>query len=1196
MATESALPEISQSALPELDLKLPAARAKAPPFDPFPEGVPSSPPPRVKIPMFPEDPSPDDVPFPEVLPGRTPTAKTEKFDPFSSDGKAFDPFGGVAFPEVEGRVPAPRSPDAPAADDVPFPEVAQPQAQAPAAPTAPAKEGGEFKDALKYVGGKLWRVVRSPYTGYEEMYKLGKEAIKGTGRPTVGGILEEYVRPSPPDPADASYSNKSVGGFAGNVLKSTYKGVRDIGESLATAPIAGAKAGYDLYSEASKPMRPGYGPMTVFKDWQENIPKQIGDALIEKYAKNYQAQNPGEWVKNEKTGKMEKREASGVKAFLDTAYEDPFGVVLDAAAVKDLGAASVKAVGKAVGSKSLVETGNAIAHIEETLARKTVDKVLPEKWSEYLRNRKEVLGYKGEEMSRAQNLAKEDDNALMAVYTKLTPAESKIVRDVHLLGEGAGVDAVEAVRNNPTMYRAYTEYGEYLKNNREAFLQAEGLLDRKVLTDRVAAQYAVAKYGDMEPATIKVAKQEIAAMKEFKPVYVPTRREVELMAASEMIPFQKPEFKQGKVGFLERFTGKAPFYEMPQEYIPKVVNSWRKTEGNIRWVRKVQDSPTLVRAVSKAEAGREAMLPTQGIFSKYFDEAGKYKAKALFQKELIAKYGHDQAMGMLLHDAATQKRWKQISDIVANPAVRHILRMEFSKLAQTPGMFLRAYDKLIGYFRVGATTLNPHYYVGNALGDAVLSLINGTLPTELRRADRLKDVAPMQATRAASQVAEGAKGKLLTMFDYLNEVDAAGKRGIIVKKVAQNLRDAGIRSFELEGKLREILPAIEDLSDAQVARGRLQESIAKGIDRKTAIGRAEAEAQKALQSAATPAEKATAKAELAKVKGQKTKLMKDLTGRMAESGDIQKFLPEMQEKAAIVRPAVERANAFFADYLGMGPIQQYLFRRLVPFFPFNKAMATLAFKLPFIAPRSTFLWNRYSAMMASQIDDPQNPGYLKNYMPMFLRENGDTVWASMKGLSPFGGLRRSMIFGVNVPAIAAFWEQNPLISVGLKGVGLKTVFSRSSIPYGELLTDAHNGAVHQFEENGSVRKVIDEPDLLKGVSEFFPSVRLAEKVLIPYQMAPEGWLLHPVPSKDRAGRVTPKPSLWDHPGQTLLDLLGVRTIEKNAGQAKAQEMRKKVGIINDAKRQIMNAAPEKRQAMMEHLKDWIKTGMEFEQD
>lgn len=1044
------------------------------------------------------------------------------------------------------------------------------------------------------------------------------EVLKDDGPafPEVEAPKQEAASDDVPFPEVAKPKKKSVTGFLGNVIPSAFHVAKDIGESIAMAPIHGAKAVADVMGENFK-NNPGQwvknpetgrsekrGLLNISRGggydsgdfWNElgkgyvDTGKDVWKALYQKYQDRYD-QQPAD-------------KKSWINAVVDTSYEDPVGVALDASVVKDIAVAPFKAVGK-LGDKAAIRAAEGAmgalkpgpkaiqAGLEATAApnlaqrvgsaAQAVDTVGTDLAGKAFKKagslvgidtdaRKATLQLKGEELSRVPVKQAEDYDRLLTSYKVLGPDERAAVAEVQRLGEGATPEALQAVRSNPVMRKIVDDYAGFLKGEREKFLQDANLLDKPTLQRRVEAQYALEKYGDMEPASMAKARKDIGKMREFKPQYVPSEAEIRegngildgLWGGKDEKMLGAPSVgRLGKVKFLEKFTGKAGISTDPLEYTKRLIDSYRKVEGNVRWLQRIESNPDLVKAVSRAEL--KDIIPTEGIYRKYLQNGGKDRARALYQMQLEKEHGSAKAMEMLQKDPATIKTWKGIAGITANDTVRKILSLEFSKWGQQPGAALRAYENVIGLFRKGATKYNPHYYTGNAVGDAILSLMDGVGPRTLGLADKLKEYSPFQARRTASVNAEGLQtGKLGKLYDYINEVDAAGKRGIIVKETAAKLKDIGISKAQMEDALKEVLPSIEKLGDAEVARIQLHERIAKKVE--SLHG-----------NKLSPKAKATMTARL--------------EAEALDAGVMEKQVSGLAQSAEIVRPAVARANSFFADYVGMGPVEQYLFRRLIPFYAFNKSMAMLAFKLPFIAPKMTFLWNRYATMMQGMTADPDAP---PGYIPFGVSKEGKVYWVSAKGLSPFGGLRMSRSGGMEHPELLDFWRQNPILSTIATMKGEKNQFSKASIPYGTLITGVHNGAVYEYQEDGSVKKVIDEPPLVQTLAHYFPIVGTIERALFPYQLTKEGFLNYWTPEKNFAGEYKyPNASLLPvvgKPDQAMGNVLGVKTIEKSRSELQMAKVQREKMVMKEFEKRIKTTTdPDEREGLIEQFKDWMKT-------
>jgi hypothetical protein len=1088
----------------------------------------------------------------------------------------------VSFPEVESTISFPEV-EAPA---VSFPEVETPAVSFPEVEQEQPQEAAPGKPQ-----------AQKPVTPVGD---------------TIDAITNQMNSWFGQDPKAApAQQERTIGGFAKNILPSIGKNVRDIGKGILLAPVMGVKAASDLYREASKPDQRWKNETSagkMLKDVFGGAVEQVGDSLIDKYAEAYydrkglkphEQGGHGAWVPDpENPGHLKKDESTVSGAIGRAAYEDPMGVALDVAAAKDILAAGGKAVGKTArmaGDLSAARKAEAAmeavkpgakaieAGLEATAKPNIVQRVggAIEKGSELFDTagsraaravsdatmkglnkvsggwlgaadpeaRRLALRLKGEEGARAAVKAAEDERSLVPAYQSLSKEEIAALEEVKRLGDGASPKALDVVHQNPIAIQAAQDYADYVSGVREDYMKANGLKNDAALKTRVAAQYAIEKGWGTKPGALKKAAAEIDQMKQFKPTYVPTRAEAASGMSMEKVLAEPSTIRQGKVGFLERFKGQQPFASDPFEYIPKMAKDFRKTEGNIRWLQRIQDEPSLVAAKTAKEARGQEPIFTQGAYSKYFDEGGKYKAQGIFQRQLVNEHG-DRAFSMM-RTPAVQKRIAQISKIVPNETVGRILKLEFSKWANEPGMLIRGWDKINNVFKTAAIKYNPHYYSGNAVGDAVLSLLAGVTPGDLRLGDKLKEFAPFQARRAASVHSDAFTGRFGKAMDWINDVDAAGKRGIITKEVAAKLTKAGISRAELEAELQRVLPSVEKYADAQVARSQAHEILAKRREALSkATGRGKAAAQAKYDQAAAAAQ------------------------------EIEKTLPQLRVDAELVRPAIERANQFFADYHGLGPIEQYVLRRIYPFYAFNKAMFTLAVKLPAVAPKMGATLRHFADYMIAQTNEDDRPGRLKGYTQTgFKGEGGKPVSASFESLSPFGGLKPGRLLNVDIPG----WMdplQSPIVAAGYGAMGGKTVYSS---PYGGGdVVPSKGGKGYETMPDGSIRKVVPQSGILETAGKMAPILPQLERAIFPNGAG----VFTPEAAKKRG---TDKPLNTKDHLDALLSSIGLKTVTKTVGEMKQEKMPQVYSYVQDAIDDIKRAGPEERQKKVQQLRTWLKT-------
>ncbi len=302
----------------------------------------------------------------------------------------------------------------------------------------------------------------------------------------------------------------------------------------------------------------------------------------------------------------------------------------------------------------------------------------------------------------------------------------------------------------------------------------------------------------------------------------------------------------------------------------------------------------------------------------------------------------------------------------------------------------------------------------------------------------------------------------------------------------------------------------------------------------------------------------------------------DLTEK-AMAREIER-IPELARKAEIAEQAMDRANTFLGEYLGLGPIERGVFRRLVPFYPWMKAMSKLAFTFPFIAPGKAFFWHRYAAAMTEMMGDPELPDWLAAYTPAFVRANGDTVWARFTALSPFGSLRTEKIGDIPIPSILAFWRSNPWISTGYKLIGGKDQWNAGSVPYGEDLVAVNDGEVYRFNEQGKLEKVIAQPPAIRTLAHSFPVVQMIDQLISNYDVRkgkpvlnPDGTVKYPVELHQR-----------------LAQAAGVKLLQRSREQVMATERSQAKHALDELRSQYKRADPERRKYIEGIFEDYSR--------
>lgn len=244
-----------------------------------------------------------------------------------------------------------------------------------------------------------------------------------------------------------------------------------------------------------------------------------------------------------------------------------------------------------------------------------------------------------------------------------------------------------------------------------------------------------------------------------------------------------------------------------------------------------------------------------------------------------------------------------------------------------------------------------------------------------------------------------------------------------------------------------------------------------------------------------------------------------------------KDIPGWERKAELANHLYDRANAFLGEYYGLGPLERSVMKRIIPFYPWAKAMAKLTFTYPFMAPTRAFAWHKLASAAASMAGDDELPEWLAPYLPVFVTKEGNYIWLKLIGGNPFAGTGRTQFYREPIPKLIAFWENNPAVATLQTGIGYKGQFSQATIPYGEPVVSLVDGSVYKFKGEGEIEKILPAPPLTTYLSNMFPITQMMSQLISRHDVR-KGPTLNP----DGTYRF---PKEW---WQALLEFVGIKTV------------------------------------------------------
>lgn len=889
----------------------------------------------------------------------------------------------------------------------------------------------------------------------------------------------------------------------------------------------------------------------------KNTGKALGHAIFDKYGKY------------------------GVRAL----YEKPIDVVGDVMTVLSLGGGAIAKGGQLANMPKVTAAGKAVSGVPGKLGQMVADLPLRAVGINP-KTRKLLTTYEREERAIGEITKKKLGDILDEKFKGFTDREKALLDRAAV--EGATAAELAA---NPRVKDALDAYSGIVREIREKQLGEAG---RKLLSQADMDAAVIKKLANRKGIPVEEAAKLYEDL-EVKPIYTPAIAEGKQVGIFDLI-WGPDDIRLGKVGFLEPFKG-GKFSQDPVAYMKKAVNDFVDTETRLRFMDRVIQDPRLTRAALKGEAALGKVVP-EGIYKRYFDDNSR--AEAIGARDTRLKHGIEKAEQLLTSDPVTQKYVKSIAAVGAtDPTVANYLRWTFTRASGRLGAFLRIYDKLLGMFKVSATTLNPRYYTGNIVGDGILSVMAGEVGLHWGVARRLLDSLPPEL-RAGARAAL-SENPVLAKFQNLAQIaqaaDDLARAGIWTKETAKVFKEAGASFASAEQTFEEFARtvgrSVEDLSNLQVQSQILDQDIARSskelyaaTERVNHLERLEVKLANALSKAKRSGADTTSLRkrytrignEYLDAREAKEAILGRAREQFVKSGEYHRRIPEAAKYAEVARQATDRANAFLGDYLNLGPIERAIFRRVVPFYSFSKAMTKLAFTYPFIAPKTSFFWHRYAQAQADMATDPAIPDYMAGYFPVGGYENGDSLWIRLSQLGPFGGLRQGRGGDLPIPGILQFWSQNPAIRLGYRMVGGRDEFYWAGRPQaGQVWVSAGDGTINRFREDGKLENVVPQMSPADALSILFPPAQIIEQLISGYDV-----------SKGDVRTAKGDPKYPMTPGMTALKLLGVSSKQGSAADFRRAERIRVVKTFQDLKNALPRMDPEQKEAALQYFRDFSK--------
>ena len=420
-----------------------------------------------------------------------------------------------------------------------------------------------------------------------------------------------------------------------------------------------------------------------------------------------------------------------------------------------------------------------------------------------------------------------------------------------------------------------------------------------------------------------------------------------------------------------------------------------------------------------------------------------------------------------------------------------------------------------------ATKWRPSYHIGNVYSNAVMSALFGGDPILAARLGKSAMPARIRS-RTSTSAGDLARtpGWLESKLDIATGADALARAGMLSARTAARIAKTGASAEEVFKLLPKMLQSTDEFTKLQVDYTLLRDTIARRspqvakMDR--IIGRLYAKEQalaKTIEWTSPTQFKASPNAikledlrqKINLLETKKLALVGDLTADKLKAAEAAGRIPELKPMVDAVRKDINHANAFIGEYDALDAFERSIMRRVIPFYPWVRAMSMLAFRLPFIAPVKSFMWHRFSEMMQDITNDPDLPPRLKGHIPVGVTESGKTIWLNASAYSPFNALRTTQVGGLPVPSFANIVEKNPAVALVFGFHGGKTLWNVGNIPHGEGIVSIADGAFARFGPDGRLHEEIPQTPLISGLVNYFPVTQQLKSILQPWWTNKFNW-------------------------------------------------------------------------------------------
>lgn len=664
-----------------------------------------------------------------------------------------------------------------------------------------------------------------------------------------------------------------------------------------------------------------------------------------------------------------------------------------------------------------------------------------------------------------------------------------------------------------------------------------------------------------------------------------------------------PGRQSGGTGFLEHRTGQGKYinaqdplgtmlrqvqmeakFDKKVRFFDRVLHRLQEW-GDIRIIPADVDPPKGF-AIVPHEVWKKYMLVERRAGGLAYAEAMKGADTTTAARNAYGQLSLDPKM---MADIADPKKVIAVPKYVAN-------YLKF-KLA-LPGPLARGYDKYIGYWKGLATVLRPTFWFNEAGGNGFLAALHGVGPEDAIRYWKNRKLLPPELSTipqlASPIVGSGRYQKVVSTLrgwdNMLNQHMKAGpgfahSSELIRREVQQTYRTlakAGQNFFLAADVLDDpekfyqlMAQSPEKLSGAVQHHVALREQIASRAQEIVRLGNEAVEARQVYNDLWHNANKngpvlwnqipTGVQAQISAASGKAVDLENAVAGlkedymkRAIQEGAVRASLPELQRIADWSEKAIEATNRLGGGFSRMHPLERQWMTRAVPFYAWTKSMTKLTFMLPFIYPKTTFMWNRWSAMMQDFTSrEQQMPEYLQGALHVGVTSDGCDVYVKPIW-NAFSGQQPGRLGTLTMPGIAAdVLKQHPVFKVLHDLSGGIDSFTMKPWSLNEKMTRTDTGEVYELDlKTGMWRRSIAQPTMWRRLWALFPLSQMIDSAFLSHVQTDKGMTGDPHPVQRGGEAAYPVPA-YQRFLKTVAPVFFQDQEMKDAGEVKQSKLYKK---------------------------------------